>query len=91
MQPESAYVNIDRRQRADRLHIFRSEADLLMRFAQGGLLECFARIDRAARQRHLAAVQLLERAGANGQNEMGMWVRAERGAAGPPPGECAQG
>ena len=70
VQPESAHVYVDRGQRADRPHICRLEADLLVRFAERGLLEGSARIDRAARQRYLPAVQF-ERAGANGQDEMG--------------------
>jgi hypothetical protein len=69
VQPESAHVNVDWCQRAEGLHILHAEADLLVRLAQRGPLEGFARIDDAARQRHLAAVPL-ERPGADGQDEM---------------------
>ena len=69
MEPEAADVDVDRRERAQRSHARRLEADLLVRLAQRRLFERLTRFDDAAGQRDLAAVPL-ERAGAHGQNEM---------------------
>ena len=79
MQPEAADVDVDRRQRAERSHAGRLEADLLVRFAQRRLFERLARFDDAAGQRDLPAVPL-ERVGADGQDEMWAVRRSERAA-----------
>ena len=56
MKAETGDGNIDRRQCAEHPHALERQRDLLVRFAQRRLLEGFARLDDAARQRHLAAV-----------------------------------
>ena len=69
MESETADVDVDRRERAQRSHAGGLEADLLVCFAERRLFERLARFDDAAGQRDLAAVPL-ERAGAYGQDEM---------------------
>ena len=69
MQAESADRNVDRRQRAEHADPVDVQRHFLVRLAQRRLLERFAGIDDAARQRHLAAVPA-ERIGANGQDDV---------------------
>jgi hypothetical protein len=69
VQAESADRNIDRRQRADHADARDVQRHFFVRLAQRRLLECFAGIDHASRERHLAAVPA-QRIGANGQHHV---------------------
>ena len=69
METESADRDVDRCERAEDADARPVESDLFMRLAQRRVLERFAAIDGAARQRHLAAVAI-ERFGADGQHEV---------------------
>ena len=81
VQPEAADRDLERRQRAQRPHRadINGQADLLVRLAKRRLLVRFARVDHAARQRHLAAMPF-KRVGAHGQDDMGVGIARTGGA-----------
>ena len=68
MEAKSADGNVERRQRAEHADRRERQRDFLVRLAQRRLLERLARLDDAARQRHLPAVP--ERVGAHGEHDV---------------------
>ena len=66
VEAEAADMDVDRREGADEPHVCGVEPDLLVRLAKRRLLEGFAGIDHAARQRHLTAMPF-ERIGSHRQ------------------------
>ena len=69
MEPETADMDVNRREWTQCAHGRRLEADLLVCFAQGGLFERLSQFDDAAGQGDLPPMPL-ESAGANSQDDM---------------------
>ena len=80
VQPETADRNIQRRQRAEDAHVLGRERHFLVRLAQGGALERFARLGDATRQRDLAAMTS-QRVGPDRQHDVGVGADREHAAA----------